>query len=272
MRLQTVHDGDGRGIARFLRSERDRQPCADLLERTGGSAAEVAAALSNACPGWLAATEDAELVTALLEAGATARRHAFVLELDLAAASTRPSASPPVGVELVPLRHVPDGLVDVVLAAYPRGHPDFRQRRWQETLEELRDYVFGRAGWTRLPSSVVALLDGEPVGAAIINRHAVPTWPEPIAWITELFRVPDPKLRGLGGAMLDAAVTASRAHSDIAAVGLSVTAGNAARGLYESRGFREVQESWTVRLPVRSRTPGSSSPESTGQAVRPRIT
>lgn len=250
MELEAVHDARGRTVARYLRTERDGLPCADLVERAEGRAvAEVVAALCAACPGWLAVTEEAGLATALRSAGAAPRRHAFVLELDLAVTAPGGHAPVPADVELVPLEAVPAGLAAVLLAAYPPGHPDFRPRTPEQTLQDLQDYVLGRGRWRRLPAGVVALRAGEPVGAAIVNRHRVPTWPEPIAWLTELFRAPDPGLRGLGAALLDAAVAASRGVSGIAAVGLSVTAGNPARRLYEGRGFRQAQESWTVLLP-----------------------
>lgn len=108
--------------------------------------------------------------------------------------------------------------------------------------------MLGRGTWRRLAACVLASRDDEPVGAAILNLRDAPTRPAPIAWVTELFRIPDPALRGLGGVLLDHAVLAAR-RAGVPAVGLVVTAGNPAQRVYEQRGFRVVQEARTVVLP-----------------------
>lgn len=250
MTRDLLRDGGGRVVGNYLPGARDGRSLADLVVAAPGvTVAEVAVALARGHPGWFVATEDPELVKALMGAGAATRRRASMFELDLGAVPVREPAAPPSGVVVVPLIEVPQALGPVVHAAYPPGHPDHQAgESEQRAVEDLRDHVLGRGGWTALPGCFVALRGGDPVGAVIVNALEVATHPEPIGWVTELFRLPGSALRGLGAVLLDTAVLAVR-EAGARTVGLAVSAGSPARALYEGRGFVAVSDTTTVELP-----------------------
>lgn len=224
---------DGRLVAVFERAERHGVPLADVLEPCA-ALEDVTEAVLRELPGWLVAGPP-ELGAALLTAGAQARRHAHVLTHAL---RDVPAAADP---RVVALTASPQELRPAHDAAYGPGHPDheFAIRGGLGALME------GGIVGPVLPCSRMAVVDGRIAGAAIVcASDGRPPLGGP--WLAELFR--EPGRAGVGAALLRGALAAA-ALDGLPAMGLAVTEGNRARGLYEELGFELVRTTVTVRVP-----------------------
>jgi len=255
---------DGVPVATYVRAEeRDGGPfAAELVPCPGVGPDAVARAAAERLAGILVSTGVPALQEALLAAGAQVRRREELMSASLVREKADPGAEPPhppsrapAGVAIHPFDGtVPPELGAASLAAYPPGHPDHQTSDAATALALLRTFVEGGTGWASLDAARLAVreIDGQAVGAAIIAGFAGEP-PRGGPHLAQLFRLPGDDLRGLGAALLDAALAA--AHRDgCATVGLAVNADNPARRLYLSRGFAPFAVSVTVRMPGK---PGS---------------
>ena len=155
----------------------------------------------------------------------------------------------PVGVSFVPLAGRPDeALAPVWAAAYPPSHVDHVPG--EIPLEFLDAVLSGRAAGPVLTSSLVAMADGEPIGAVVLTcLRADGPW-EGGVFVADLFRDPDPRWTGAGGALLRRAL-ASAAADGAPRAGLSVTEGNPVRRIYDELGFRSIHVSRKTQAPLR---------------------
>ena len=177
-----------------------------------------------------------ELARALLVAGATQRRHARLMTHDLRGV---PASSDP---RVVALSASPEELIPSHQAAYRTDHPDYELSRDHAAIGKL---LRGELVGPLLGASRMAVVDGRIVGAAILNDFpGEPPYAGP--WLSELFR--DPAVPGVGRALLRGALAAAAADG-LPALGLAVTGGNPAAGLYEDEGFRTLREDISVTLP-----------------------
>jgi len=255
---------DGVPVATYIRAEeRDAGPCAaELVPCPGVSPDAVARATAEQLGGILVSTEVPALQKTLLGAGAQVRRRVELMSVSVARAQADPGLEPPHpparvprGVTIVPFRGtVPPELGAVSLAAYPPSHPDHPVSDTAAALAPLRRFVEGGPGWAPLDAARLAVReeDGQAVGAAIIAAFAGES-PRGGPHLAQLFRLPGEELRGLGAALLDAALIAAR-RGGCATVGLAVNADNPARRLYLSRGFASFALSVTVRMPGEPRS------------------
>ncbi|HEX8100987.1 MAG TPA: GNAT family N-acetyltransferase [Solirubrobacteraceae bacterium] len=241
---EVLRDAGGRPVATYVHVDRRSGPMADLVVPAAGvERADVVAALFAQRPGWLAGTEDRALGDALIRAGAQLRRSAHVYSRDLRAGPPVPESPAPPGVVMAPLEAVDDDLAAACAAAYGADHPDHRPHAGPDALEAL---VAGEVVGHLMHASRAAWRDGRQVGAVVITDSPHDP-PEGGPWIGELFRAPDPRLAGLGAALLAAALHAAR-DDGLATLGLVVSDGNPARALYERFGFRHLASACTVWL------------------------
>ena len=178
-----------------------------------------------------------ELARALLEAGATKRRHARLMTHDL--------RDVPVEVDsrVVPLAVGAAELTPVYRRAYRPDHPDYA---FASEADPLGPLLAGAVIGPLLACSRMALVDGHVAGAAIVN--AFPGEPPTAGpWLAELFR--DPECPGVGGALLRGALTTAAA-AGLPALGLTVSGGNRAAELYLAEGFTTVREDISVDVPA----------------------
>jgi GNAT superfamily N-acetyltransferase len=177
-----------------------------------------------------------ELARALIEAGARQRRHATLMTHSL---RDVPAEIDPC---VVPLTVGADELLPAHRAAYRPDHPDWE---FAQDVSAIGKLLLGELVGPLLACSRMAIVDGRVVGAVIVNGfpgeppHAGP-------WVSELFR--DPAHRGTGRALLRGALTAAAADG-LPALGLVVSGGNPAAGLYRDEGFRVVREDISVDVP-----------------------
>lgn len=232
---------------------------AEPLVRSAGVAAEaVAHVAARDLAGMRVATSDEQLARALVTAGGTLVRHATVMiahpmssefEKDAAAGPSEVASLasfPRTQEELVPL------LAETRLAAYAASHSDHDaaadRADMQAVLRELLcDAALGPVHAEL--SAVVLTTEGRPVGAIIVTiASADAIWPGG-PWIADLFV--DPRLagKGMGRRLLGHALTTCAALS-FPRIGLVVSHGNPAVGLYRSMGFTDLLTSWAVTLPV----------------------
>ncbi len=237
--MRTVLRDAAGPVGSYDRDERDGVVYADLFRREPGvSAARAARAVLADLRGMRIAGDEA-LGRALVDAGGRATRHAHLMSHDLA---ERPEWHEPPGYGLTDVDRPAADLVDAFRAAYPPGHIDHREESDEQVLALLDGYVEGREfGPLRRGSGLAVAPDGAVVGAILIG--ALPGDP-PLngPWIIEVFRHPDH--RGVGRALLERAL----AITDVRTLGLMVTEGNPARGLYERLGFRLVHTALVVQI------------------------
>ena len=177
-----------------------------------------------------------ELAHALIAAGGERRRHATLMTHDL---RDVPAEVDP---RVVPLTASAQELLPSHRAAYRPGHPDYELASEEDPLGPL---MAGEVIGPMLPCSRMAVVDGAPVGAALV--HDFPGEPPHAGpWLAELFR--DPAHRGVGRALLRGVLTAAAAHR-LPALGLVVSGGNPAVALYLAEGFRALREDIGVFIP-----------------------
>jgi hypothetical protein len=177
-----------------------------------------------------------ELARRLIAAGAVQRRHARLMTHDLRDVPTH------IDPRVVSLDASPEDLLPSHAAAYRPGHPDYALSRDTSAIAKL---LRGELVGPLLDASRMAVDGGRIVGAAIVNEfpgdppHAGP-------WLSELFR--DPGVPGIGRELLRGTLAAASADG-LPALGLVVSGGNPAGGLYLDEGFRTVREDISVTLP-----------------------
>ncbi|HEY1128914.1 MAG TPA: GNAT family protein [Roseateles sp.] len=127
-------------------------------------------------------------------------------------------------------------LRDAMLAGHPEAFTSDAETEGRRDLASYRNRLAGGGNGATL-FTLVALDDGRLVGALTCER-------EPrlkvrhIAHLVGMMVADSHRGRGIGRALLAAALARLRTHPDLAQVTLSVTAGNrAAIGLYEGQGF-----------------------------------
>ncbi len=238
MSRSVLSDDDG-PVGRYDRDERDGRVYADLFDREPGvSAARAARAALAPLRGWRIAG-DTELGRQLVAAGGRPVRHAHLMTHDLA---VRPDWSDPPGHRLTDVDRPAADLVDAYLAAFPPGHVDHRAEPRDSALATLVRHLSGVEFGPLLRGSGLAVAaDGTVAGAILLG--VLPGEP-PLngPWLIEVFR--HPEHRGVGRALCERAL----ALADVDAIGLMVTEGNPARGLYEALGFRLVRTALVVQL------------------------
>ena len=229
---------------------------ADLAEvGTHGPDAAAAAAMER-LSGWGLATTDEALAAALLDRGATLRRHAHVHSRDLRADPAPGEWAAPAlreGLLLTPWDRPLEEIAAVGLAAYPVGHPDFEPRDGVADVvaQDLKPYAVDGALGPTLPASGLVVeeddADGRVVAVLLVNdREGVA--PDGGPWVTEVARLGGPTYAGTGRALLQRAMALLTADGH-PALSLAVTDGNPARDLYERLGIRHAYSALTLLLP-----------------------
>lgn len=229
----TLDDADGR-VASFHRSDHEGVRYADLFERAPGvSPARAARAVLDRLAGWRIFADE-ELGRALILAGAAARRHLHVMSRDLGA---RPRWDDPPGYRLTDVDRPADDLAGAYVAAFPPGHVDYRPER-----RKLDRLLAGAEFGPLLPGSGLAIAPDGTVAGAILLGTMTGQPPLDGPWVIELFR--DPAHRGVGRALFERAL----ALAPGGALGLMVTVGNPALGLYEDLGFHVIRSALVVEV------------------------
>jgi GNAT superfamily N-acetyltransferase len=229
----TLDDADGR-VGTYHRSEHERQLYADLFERAPGVApARAARAVVDQLAGWRIFADE-ELGRALMLAGGLARRHLHVMSHDLA---VRPRWRDPPGYRLTDVDRPAADLAGAYRAAFPPGHVDYRAE--PRKLDAL--LAGSEFGPLQRGSGLAIAGDGTVAGAILLGTmNGEPPLDGP--WVIELFR--DPVHRGVGRALCERALALAPAGT----LGLMVTEGNPARGLYEDLGFRVIRTALVVQV------------------------
>ena len=234
----TLSDADG-PVGRYDRSEHDGHVYADLFEREAGVSPERAArAVLDQLAGWRIAG-DAALGRELVAAGGRPLRHAHLMSHDLA---ERPHWRDPPGYRLTGVDRPATDLVDAYRAAFGPGHVDYRDEPRERSLAELESHLSGSEFGPLLRGSGLAITGDGAVAGAILLGTLPGDPPLNGPWVIEVFR--HPAHRGVGRALFERAL----ALADASRLGLMVSEGNPARGLYEALGFRLVHTALVVQL------------------------
>lgn len=244
-------EGDPLVVFTLTESTRGGRPWADAVWRPATAAVrETADAILAAMPGYALSTSDTELVSALTDAGATEIRHAHVMSHSL---TSLPRVETDPALDIHPLsadqvaRHA-ERLAEINVRAYPADHPDHEHDSVAAAEHEIRGMGLGEILGPFMGQSMVALVDGEIVGAClIVDREGVP--PEGGPWIVEVFRDPDVGVKAVGRALIVSALTNCRA-AGLPGLSLAVSHTNLnAFALYTELGFIDDNHSWTLALP-----------------------
>jgi len=143
-----------------------------------------------------------------------------------------------------------------VLAAYPPGHVDYQGPDPAVEAAELDLLLRGELVGPFLPgaSAQVTAGDGEDGGgagevvAAVIVNRADGEAPLGGPWVSQVLRLPGERWAGLGALALRHALAALAADGETS-LGLAVTDGNPARGVYERLGFRHLSSHRKLAIP-----------------------
>jgi ribosomal protein S18 acetylase RimI-like enzyme len=205
--------------------------------------------ITEAFPGCAMSTSDASLVAGLLGAGAEQLRHAHSLSHDLSELPRDP-ARDDMRVETVDaagLHGLADQVGPVLLAAYPRGHPDHRHDTIDEAATAVHRVADGEVLGPLLDATTVAWNGVTLVGAClVVDREGTP--PDGGPWVLDIFRDPAAQVAGVGSTLL---IEALRAVSAAGLPGLSLVVSHAnvrAHRLYRRLGFADISESWTLAI------------------------
>jgi GNAT superfamily N-acetyltransferase len=240
-------------VLRYVAEHREGTPIADRARVVPGRTfADAAAAAAIQLPGWLLATDDLALSGLLVRAGATLKRHAFVMQCDLRTAVASGDIDPRFTRDALPGTSAATAWTAILpswRAAFPPEHPDHFDGDDATAVAFIMRLVDG-SELGPLHRSTTLLLDsaGTPVAGILINIRAQdPPWGGP--WIADIWR--DPALHGTGvGTMLIGHAQRLLVEDGHVSLGLAVSAGNSARHTYQACGFHTVNESQTVLLPA----------------------
>ncbi len=245
-------DAAGRTVLVYSLAEsaRDGRPWADGVWRPDDVALDDAAAEGlRQLAAHAVSTSDTALVAAWQTAGAELLRHAHVMTHDLGRLTVhqRPADLGLRSLSAAQVGRHAEALAAINLAAYPAGHPDHEHETLAAAVAEMEAISRGELLGPVLPVSQVALRDGIVGAALIVDRPG--TAPDGGPWVLDIFRDPASPAKGVGRALLHAALVAAR-HTGLPSMTLVVSHSNAnARALYESFGFVDHSESWTLALP-----------------------
>jgi GNAT superfamily N-acetyltransferase len=251
----TLTDPSGELLLAYSASEslRDDTAWADGVWVPDGVPIDKAATVAlDSMAGWVLSTSDDRLAMSLLSAGAQQRRHAHSMTCTLAGRSPDVAVPPGCGIEpLTPAqvdRHALR-LGALHYRAYPAGHVDAFDGDEAGAVSQVRAIARGELLGPMSPESRVAIVDRQIVGAClVVDRPGEPPYGGP--WVIDLFRDPDCPLKGIGAALLVAAMRAG-AEAGLPGLSLVVTHGNdRAKRLYERLGFVEAEQGWTLLLPT----------------------
>jgi ribosomal protein S18 acetylase RimI-like enzyme len=189
--------------------------------------------------------DDPVAARARLAAGDVLQRHFLRMVLDL----TRPLAHAPVPPGFTVAAAGAEHLADygrVVSAAYVVDHIDHEPADDDpaSAAQVIAGYFAGDepGPWIAAASCHAVGSDGGIAGLVVMSAYT-PGGGEPRPWITDLTVDPRWAGRGLGAALVMTAA-ARLVERGYASLGLAVTVGNPARGLYERLGFRRAHEVW----------------------------
>jgi GNAT superfamily N-acetyltransferase len=205
----------------------------------------VAAVMSEVAPESAVVVSIPDVRDGLLALGAQQVRHVHTMRHNL---RDVPKAASNPGLTLRPWQQGDaELLAPVFVAAYGPGHPDPRSPDLGEAAEALVHTVEDPDNPLMKRATQVAVVAGDPVGAAIVV-HSDHVTGSRGPWLMNMFRAPDPTLPGLGAAMLTRALETLNADAE-SHLGLAVTATNPARRVYERLGFEHGFEGWILVLP-----------------------
>ncbi len=237
--MRTVLSDEHGPVARYDRDERDGHVYADLLDREPGVSVERAAKAVLGQLGGMRIAADEELGRALVAAGGELTRHGHLMSRDLA---ERPAWREPPGYRLTDVDRPATDLLDAYVAAFASGHVDHRDQPPERALAELESHLAGREFGPLLKGSGLAIAPDGTVAGAILLGVLEGDPPLNGPWLIEVFR--HPAHRGVGRSLVERAL----AITDAPGLGLMVTEGNPARGLYEALGFRTVRTAMVVQI------------------------
>lgn len=242
-RVALVHDG--RTVATYERHDLDR-PLAEGLVASVALDELVPAVLAS-MPGWYVVSADDQVTDALLDAGATVARHAHAMTWSLGDRPAPALRTHVAGVVLEPLHRSAADLAELSMHAYAPGHPDHEVDP-APVQQELDDLLAGRLVGPLLPAASAVVLDGRRlVAASLVNRMpGDPPFGGP--WLSNVFRHPDPRYRGVGAVLITYALAALEEAGE-PALGLAVTDGNPAMAVYRRLGFELALSRRRVLLP-----------------------
>ena len=218
----------------------------------GRFVADAVAAIRAQLAGWQLTTQDDALARALVVAGATLTRRAFIMSSDLRTTTDQGSALEPF--VLLPMPLTADigswaHALDSWRAAFPLGHPDYIDMSNDgDAVQFFAGLIDGsEMGPLHRSSCLLANPQGRALAGIIVNvRSGEP--PRGGPWISDIWR--DPALRGsgVGLALIDRSKR-QLADDGYTALTLAVTASNDAHRTYDHAGFAVVIDSRYLNIP-----------------------
>lgn len=196
--------------------------------------------------GWWLASENDALTDSLLDVGARVVRHGHLYRRPIVPEDANITIVVPDGFALTPLSASAHDLAAVANAAYDADHPDFDSEHDDE--EDLAGLLAGTVLGPFASDLSWQVTDGDTLVAACVINRSRGTAPFGGPWVSDLFRLPGSRYRGLGAVLLKKTIT-SLAEAGESSLGLVVTDGNPAAQLYERLGFRLDSSRRKIEIP-----------------------
>ncbi|MGH1491336.1 MAG: GNAT family N-acetyltransferase [Acidimicrobiales bacterium] len=198
--------------------------------------------------GWMVAPVTDTLADALVAAGAVQLRHSAMMRRTLVAGHQPPESTFDYRIE--PVVGHQEAMAELSVRAYPASHPDHEATDPAVALPDIQGLVDGSMIGPLLESSSGVALGptGVVIAACLINRMPYDNLTGGGPWVSEIFRDPSDRHRGLGQDLLQWSMRALSLAGE-ETLGLAVTVGNPARGLYERLGFEVLAERRKLQLP-----------------------
>ncbi len=194
----------------------------------------------------LISTSNTEFAQELLTQGCNPRRNAIAMTCDLTQLTFLPTKNQQETRFIEEFEA--DALFDSWNNAYEPTHPDHIPGNNSDLIRGHLQPLLDRSEIGDNHRSSLAVMDGIPIAGIIISlREGAPPFGGP--WVSEIWVDQKHQHQGLGKQLINQAQEKLKADG-YPSLGLAVTNGNKAKGLYEDVGFTTIKEFWTLEVPT----------------------
>jgi GNAT superfamily N-acetyltransferase len=188
--------------------------------------------------GWWFTSDDEPLIDALLDAGASLVRYGHLYHRSLTSRDRELMPSAGGEFTISGIDRTPAELALLATMAYPPGHADHDMFD-ADGSDVVAALLSGKLVGPYLPDPSGQVMQADLLVAACIINRTSDDAPSGGPWVSDVFRRPGPRYRGLGRVLLERSI-AVLAEAGESSLALVATDGNPVVRLYEHLGFEHV--------------------------------